>query len=105
MAGGIEFGRRFLSAHALFELAHAAAEGTAELGEPLGSEHHEDHDGDEQQVEGVLQAHLSTRIRLAGTYHLFRYTQVSQALITIRAGAGKDSGWRWRTGCHTLTIC
>jgi len=57
VAGSIDFGRPFLPAHALFELAHAATEGTAELGEPLGSEYHEDHDADEQQVERVLQAH------------------------------------------------
>jgi len=51
--GGSEFGRPLFPAYALFELTHAATEGTAELGKPLGSEHHDDHDGDEQKVERV----------------------------------------------------
>jgi len=86
--GGSEFGRPLFPAYALFELTHAATEGTAELGKPLGSEHHDDHDGDEQKVERVLQAHLSTRIRLPGALHPLGLPIFSLARITTHQVMG-----------------
>ena len=54
--------RRRALADGLAKLAHALAERAGELGQALGTEHDERDDGDEQQMDGVLDAHGHPRL-------------------------------------------
>lgn len=46
-----------LAAHRLAKLTHALAERTGHFGQTLGAEHDESNDGNEDQMDGVLDSH------------------------------------------------
>ncbi len=55
-----------LPAHGLAELAHALAQGAGHFGQALGAEDDKGNDGDEEDVDGVLDAY-TFRLALCST--------------------------------------